>query len=123
MGAFAGFLGSLLTKYQVIVNVVSGLIVIFFGLNFLGVFRLNIFRGGAKRAGQIGTGFFSAVLFGLLMTVVFTPFQLLLWIRTYLYWLITTAILSYLYNQSHSIIPGIVAVTLVHLAIMILSML
>jgi hypothetical protein len=66
---------------------------------------------------------FSAVLFGLLMTVVFTPFQLLLWIRTYLYWLITTAILSYLYNQSHSIIPGIVAVTLVHLAIMILSML
>lgn len=66
---------------------------------------------------------FSAVLFGLLMTVVFTPFQPLLWIRTYLYWLITTAILSYLYNQSHSIIPGIIAVTAVHLALMIISML
>ena len=73
MGAFAGFLGSLLTRYQVAVNVISGLIVIFFGLNFLGVFRLNIFRGGARRAGQIGTGFPSAVLFGMIFSIGWTP--------------------------------------------------
>jgi len=42
-------------------------------------------------------------------------------LSTYLYWMIAVGILSYLYNQSHSIIPGITAVTLVHLAVMILS--
>lgn len=65
---------------------------------------------------------FSAVLFGLFMTLLFTPPDFLLWVRTYLYWLVLTGILSYLYNQSHSIIPGIVSVTLVHLAMMILTM-
>lgn len=64
---------------------------------------------------------FSAVLFGLLMTLLFTELRPLMLISTYLYWLIAVAILSYLYNQSHSIIPGITAVTLVHLAVMILS--
>ena len=34
MGALAGTLGSFLIKYQTIVNVVSGIVVIFFGLNF-----------------------------------------------------------------------------------------
>ena len=37
-------------------NIVTGLIVIFFGLNFLGVFRLNLFQGGAvfrRRAGLL----------------------------------------------------------------------
>ncbi len=73
MGAFAGFLGSLLTKYQVAVNIVSGLIVIFFGLNFLGVFRLNLFRGSSKQMGRIGMGFFSAVLFGMVFSIGWTP--------------------------------------------------
>lgn len=45
LGALAGFLGGLLRQYSVVVNIVTGLIVIFFGLNFLGVFRLNIFKG------------------------------------------------------------------------------
>lgn len=44
MGAFAGSIGALLTRHQQAVNIVSGLIVIFFGLNFLGVFRLSLFR-------------------------------------------------------------------------------
>ncbi len=73
MGAFAGFLGSLLTKYQVAVNIVSGLIVIFFGLNFLGVFRLNLFRGSAKQSARSGMGFFSAVLFGMVFSIGWTP--------------------------------------------------
>ena len=45
MGALAGTVGSFLIRYQTAVNIVSGLIVIFFGLNFLGVFKLNLFRG------------------------------------------------------------------------------
>ena len=43
MGALAGTLGSFLKEHQTAVNIVSGIIVIFFGLNFLGVFKFNIF--------------------------------------------------------------------------------
>ena len=45
LGALAGTFGRLLTEYKTIVNIVTGLIVIFFGLNFLGVFKFNIFKG------------------------------------------------------------------------------
>lgn len=72
MGALAGTVGSFLKKYQTAVNVVSGLIVILFGLNFLGVLKLNLFRGG----GQMNVspnGFFSSVLFGIIFSVGWTP--------------------------------------------------
>ena len=42
MGALAGTIGSFLIKYQTIVNIVSGLIVILFGLNFLGVLTTTV---------------------------------------------------------------------------------
>ena len=60
MGALAGTIGSFLIKYQTIVNIISGIIVIFFGLNFLGVFKLNLFRGGSKSVNTENMGFFSA---------------------------------------------------------------
>ena len=41
MGALAGTLGSFLKKYQTAVNIVSGLVVILFGLNFMGILKLN----------------------------------------------------------------------------------
>ena len=41
----AGTIGSFLRQYQTAVQIVSGLVVIVFGLNFLGVFRLNLFHG------------------------------------------------------------------------------
>ena len=73
MGALAGSVGSLLRKYQTAVNIVSGLIVIFFGLNFLGVFRLNLFRGFGKGNITPGSGFFSAVIFGIVFSIGWTP--------------------------------------------------
>ncbi len=63
----------------------------------------------------------SAIVSGLFMTVLFTNPELFMMIRTLPYWLLLTMILSYLYNQCHSIIPGIVALTVVNLAFMILS--
>ena len=48
LGALAGTAGSFLREYQTAVNIVTGLVVVFFGLNFLGVFKLNLFRGGGK---------------------------------------------------------------------------
>ena len=45
LGALAGTVGGFLKEHQTAVNIVSGLIVIIFGLNFLGVFKLNLFKG------------------------------------------------------------------------------
>lgn len=64
----------------------------------------------------------SALIFGFLMTILFGTYSPMSLIVTYLYYLILTAVLSYLYNQSHSILPGIISVTAVHLIMMILSM-
>lgn len=72
MGALAGTLGSFLTKYQTAVNLVSGLIVIFFGLNFMGIIKLNLFKGSARM--QTGNlGFFSSLVFGMVFSVGWTP--------------------------------------------------
>ena len=50
----------------------SGLIVIFFGLNFMGIIKLNLFRGSSRmQAGNLG--FFSSVLFGMVFSVGWTP--------------------------------------------------
>ena len=73
MGALAGTLGSFLSKYQVIVNIITGLVVIFFGLNFLGVFKLNIFKGINSNMDKENLGFFSSLLFGIVFSVGWTP--------------------------------------------------
>lgn len=72
MGALAGTVGSFLSRYQTAVNVISGLIVVFFGLNFMGVVKLNLFKGSARmQPGNLG--FFSSVLFGIIFSVGWTP--------------------------------------------------
>ena len=64
LGALAGTVGSFLRQYQTVV---------FFGLSFLGVFKLNLFRGGGKSAKTDNMGFFSALLFGMVFSVGWTP--------------------------------------------------
>lgn len=73
LGALAGTVGSFLHEHQTIVNIVSGVIVIFFGLNFLGVFKLAIFRGSSRSVNTADMGFFSAMLFGFIFAWGWTP--------------------------------------------------
>ncbi len=73
MGALAGTLGTFLKSHQTAVNILSGLTVIFFGLNFLGVFKLNLFRGSSRSASTRNMGFFSALGFGLVFSLGWTP--------------------------------------------------
>ena len=73
MGALAGTVGSFLKRYQLAVNLISGLVVIFFGLNFLGLFKLNLFRGGSRRVDGSRMGFFSALVFGVIFSLGWTP--------------------------------------------------
>ena len=73
MGALAGTVGSFLTRWQTAVNIVCGLAVVVFGLDFLGVLRLDLFRG-QRRAAQTGDlNFFSSFLFGVVFSVGWTP--------------------------------------------------
>lgn len=73
MGALAGTIGSFLKQYQQLVNLVSGLIVVVFGLNFLGVLRLHLFRGGQGEMVRDTPGFLSSVLFGIVFSLGWTP--------------------------------------------------
>lgn len=73
MGALAGTIGSFLIKYQTVVNIVSGVIVVFFGLNFLGILNFQLFRGSNQSVTTENMGFFSAVLFGVIFSVGWTP--------------------------------------------------
>lgn len=73
LGALAGTIGSFLTKYQTAVNIVTGLIVIIFGLNFMGVLKLNIFSGISKGKKDGELGFFSSYIFGLTFSISWTP--------------------------------------------------
>jgi len=73
MGALAGTLGSFLTRYQTAVNLISGAIVILFGLNYMGLLRLNLFRGIGRSMAAGEMTFFSALVFGLAFPVGWTP--------------------------------------------------
>ena len=73
MGALAGVLGGFLREYKTIVNIVLGLLVILFGLSFLGVFNLSFFKGSNKSVNTENMGFFSALLFGIIFSIGWTP--------------------------------------------------
>lgn len=73
MGALAGTLGSLLIRYQTVVNIVLGGIVVLFGLNYLGVLNLNIFRGMGGQVKTADMNFLSALVFGVVFSVGWTP--------------------------------------------------
>ena len=73
LGALAGTLGSLVMRYKTAVNVVTGLVVVFFGLDFLGVFKLNIFRGMKNSVSTKDMGFFSSLIFGIVFAIGWTP--------------------------------------------------
>lgn len=73
LGALAGTLGSFLKEYQTAVNMISGLIVILFGLNYLGILKINLFQGNRKSINTDNMNFFSAVLFGIIFSIGWTP--------------------------------------------------
>ena len=73
MGALAGTLGGFLTSHQKALNIVSGLIVMVFGLNYLGLLKLNLFRGNGHSMESRDLGFFSALLFGIVFSLGWTP--------------------------------------------------
>jgi len=75
LGAFAGLVGGFLSRYQIVVNIVAGLIMVLFGLNYIGVFNIKFLshaRVGVEVSKPV-TGFFSAILFGFVFALVWMP--------------------------------------------------
>lgn len=71
LGLFAGTLGAFLKEYQTVVNIVSGVIVIMFGLSYLEVIRIPFFKG--MQSGRTANTVISAFLFGVIYSVSLTP--------------------------------------------------
>lgn len=74
LGALASLIGGLLLEYKIIVNIVTGAVVILFGLNFIGVFKIGFLNRSKKLETDVKPlGFFSALLFGLIFAIGWTP--------------------------------------------------
>lgn len=74
LGAFAGSMGRLLIEYQTVVNIVTGAIVVLFGLHYLGVLKIG-FLGRTRSVGADvrNLGFFSSLAFGVAFSISWTP--------------------------------------------------
>ena len=73
MGALAGTLGSLGNRYQTAVNIVSGLVVVVFGLNYMGLLRVELFKGANYQMKVKAPGFASSLIFGIIFSLGWPP--------------------------------------------------
>ena len=74
LGAFAGGIGGLLQRYETIVNIVTGAIVVVLGLNFTGLINIGFLNGTKKLQVQIqNIHFATSVLFGMIFAIGYTP--------------------------------------------------
>ena len=74
MGAFAASLGRALQQHQRVVNLVTGLVVVFLGLHFMGVLKVGLLDQNRRLQSNVRpVGFFSTVLFGMVFSLGWTP--------------------------------------------------
>lgn len=74
LGAFAGVLGGLLKKYETVVNIVTGGIVVILGLNFTGWIQIGFLNGTKKLQVTIQKiRFATSVVFGMVFAIGYTP--------------------------------------------------
>lgn len=74
IGALAGSFGALIKTHQEIVNLICGAIVMVFGLNYMGIFKLRFLAKSYRINYEIKTvRFFAAILFGMVFSIGWTP--------------------------------------------------
>jgi cytochrome c-type biogenesis protein len=74
MGAFAGTIGSLLKQNTTIINIISGIVVVLFGLYFIGLVKIPFLDKNRQIDFKFkNPGFFSSLLFGLVFSIGWTP--------------------------------------------------
>ena len=74
MGAFMGIMGKLVREYQTVLNIVTGAVVILFGLNFMGVLKIGFLNRASQQDANVkDLNFFSSMLFGVVFSIGWTP--------------------------------------------------
>jgi cytochrome c-type biogenesis protein len=74
LGAFAGTIGSALKEHTAIVNIIAGIIVVLFGLSFMGIVKIPFI--GVKTqldSKEVKAGFLSSLAFGIIFSISWTP--------------------------------------------------
>lgn len=74
LGVFASTLGKLITANSRYLNIIFGIIIILFGMHYMGILNIKILnksKGMQKNKDKLS--FFSAILFGMLFSVCWTP--------------------------------------------------
>ena len=72
LGAFASSLGKFIFQYSTAVNIITGGIVVLFGLSYLGVIHIK-FLNINKTFKSEKSNFFTSVLFGIIFSIGWTP--------------------------------------------------
>jgi len=74
MGALAGTIGKLLIQQHTALNIITGLIVIIFGLNYIGLFKIGFLNNTHRieRSGSV-KNILSAFVFGIVFSIGWTP--------------------------------------------------
>lgn len=71
LGLFAGTLGKLLVQYKSIVNIIGGIVIVLFGLSYLGLFKLSFFE--LKHDHLDSERNISAFVFGIIYSISHSP--------------------------------------------------
>lgn len=71
LGVLAGTVGAFLQDHKTVVNIVSGGLMVLFGLSYLEILPLNFLKGMKRKFGA--AGIVSAFLFGMVFAVNLTP--------------------------------------------------
>ncbi len=74
IGALAGTIGTLIIAHQKLINVICGTIITVFGLNYMGIFKLNYLAKSYRINYEIKSmHFISSLLFGMVFSIGWTP--------------------------------------------------
>ena len=74
LSVFASSLGGILSKNIKYIKILFGTIIIIFGLNYMGIFKIKILnKTNVKKTKIQNLNFFKAILFGILFSISWTP--------------------------------------------------
>lgn len=74
LGVFAGTLGKLITANNRYINIIFGIIIILLGMHYMGILNIKILnRSNGIKKNKEKLSFFSAIIFGMLFSVCWTP--------------------------------------------------
>jgi len=74
LGAFAGLVGGFFKGHRTAVNIISGAIVVLFGLSFMELIRIPLISSNHQmKLKTVNAGFLSSMLFGIIFSIGWTP--------------------------------------------------